>query len=317
MLITCDETRAGRRPSLLAISILMGIAAPFAGADTIPVQILDPNLQVSAFIGTAQGLVQPIGIVFIGPNDAFMLEKAAGQVKRVINGVFQPTPVLDLAVNSALGTGPAEHGAASEFSSHAVRLHPLDREQTGADSTGRRRGAAAGQPRRSFHLERQHADPGPERDRCACAPGKPTTLRSPAIRAPPTPSENGNHNGGVLRFGPDGKLYLFMGDQGRRGWMQNLPNGPFLTAPLAGRHIRRAGAGQRPPSGVMLRLNDDGTTPRTIRSSRPARRIGGEVGREYPEDLLVRPPQRLWHGLRPDERRLCGKRKTPTMRSAN
>ena len=29
-----------------------------------------------------------------------MLEKASGQVKRVINGVVQATPVLDLAVNS-------------------------------------------------------------------------------------------------------------------------------------------------------------------------------------------------------------------------
>src|SRR5882724_5623579 len=67
-------------------------------ADTTPLVLLDPNLQVATYIGS--GLNQPIGIVFIGPNDAFVLEKASGQVKRVIGGVLQPTPVLDLAVNS-------------------------------------------------------------------------------------------------------------------------------------------------------------------------------------------------------------------------
>src|SRR5215471_3375150 len=64
------------------------------GADTTPLTILDPNLQVTTYIGT--GLSQPIGIVFIGPNDAFVLEKASGLVRRAINGVLQPTPVLDL-----------------------------------------------------------------------------------------------------------------------------------------------------------------------------------------------------------------------------
>src|SRR4051812_32898024 len=66
-------------------------------ADTIPTAMLDPNLQVTTFVS---GLNQPIGIVFIGPDDALVLEKASGQVKRVIGGVVQPTPVLDLAVNS-------------------------------------------------------------------------------------------------------------------------------------------------------------------------------------------------------------------------
>src|SRR5882724_2495257 len=67
-------------------------------ADTTPIVLLDPNLQVATFLGA--GISQPIGIVFIGPNDAFVLEKASGQVKRVIGGVLQPAPVLDLAVNS-------------------------------------------------------------------------------------------------------------------------------------------------------------------------------------------------------------------------
>ena len=47
------------------------------------------------------------------------------------------------------------------------------------------------------------------------------------------PNENGNHYGGVMKFGPDGKLYIYSGDLGRRGWLQNLQNGPFLTAPLS------------------------------------------------------------------------------------
>ncbi len=66
--------------------------------DTIPVTILDPNLQVTTVLST--GISQPIGIVFLSANDFLVLEKASGQVKRVINGVLQPQPVLDLAVNS-------------------------------------------------------------------------------------------------------------------------------------------------------------------------------------------------------------------------
>ena len=55
-------------------------------------------------------------------------------------------------------------------------------------------------------------------------PGQPPGTANPGL--------NGNHNGGPILFGPDGKLYVFLGDQGRRGWMQNLPNGPFENAPF-------------------------------------------------------------------------------------
>src|SRR4051812_1133750 len=104
-----------------------------AGADTTPPAMLDPNLRVSTFLGS--GIVQPIGIVFIAPNDAFVLEKASGKVLRVISGVIQPTPALDLAVNSN-----SERGLLS------LVLHPnfpvtpfvyirWTESSTGADST--------------------------------------------------------------------------------------------------------------------------------------------------------------------------------------
>ena len=89
-----------RRPAKASLS-LFAACTLFGGgvaADSIPVQILDPNLQVTTVINS--GIAQPIGIVFLGRNDFLVLEKASGQVKRVINGLLQAAPVLDLAVNS-------------------------------------------------------------------------------------------------------------------------------------------------------------------------------------------------------------------------
>jgi aldose sugar dehydrogenase len=70
----------------------------------------------------------------------------------------------------------------------------------------------------------------------------------------------GNHNGGVIRFGTDGKLYIIIDDNGRRGQLQNLVDGPF------GPGIDDDQFGGPAPddaqlTGVVLRLNDDGTTP--------------------------------------------------------
>src|SRR5215510_1031396 len=86
-------------------------------------------------------------------------------------------------------------------------------------------------------------------------------IRLRAIQQDATnPVERGNHDGGVIKFGPDGKLYIFFGDQGRRGQLQNLPDGPFGP----GQPDDQFG-GPEPDnahlSGVILRLNDDGTAP--------------------------------------------------------
>jgi glucose/arabinose dehydrogenase len=91
----------------------------------------------------------------------------------------------------------------------------------------------------------------------------------------------GNHDGGVITFGRDGKLYIFIGDVGRRGQLQNLPCGPVATC--SGTAIADDQFGGPEPddahlTGVILRLNSDGSTPDDNPFFEAGAAIGGEVG---------------------------------------
>jgi aldose sugar dehydrogenase len=244
------------------------------GADTIPVTVLDPNLQVTPL--PLGGLVQPIGIVFIGPDDFLVLEKASGIVKRVIGGVVQLTPVLDLAVNSNSERGLLSLVLHPDFPANPSVFIRWTESSTGVDSAvvldvpllGNRvdrfvwNGNTLTQAENLITLRSLQTDN-------IAVPGHPGTTNA---------NPQGNHNGGVLRFGPDGKLYLFMGDQGRRGWMQNLANGPFLTDPKVDDTVGGPAPDAAHLSGVILRLNTDGTAPADNPFFAAGAALGGEVG---------------------------------------
>ncbi|MBS0191528.1 MAG: PQQ-dependent sugar dehydrogenase [Phycisphaerales bacterium] len=254
---------------------LLGLLTPLAAADTTPATMLDANLLVTTVINT--GLTQPIGIVFLGANDFLVLEKASGQIKRITGGVLHPTPVLDLAVNSASERGLLSIALHPDFPRTPFAYIRWTESSTGADSSvtletpllGNRvdrfiwNGSTFTQDANIIRMRSLQTDN-------VAVPGHPGTNNAGNPAA--------NHNGGVIRFGPDGKLYIFMGDQGRRGWLQNLSNGPFLTAPFVDDTFGGPAPDNAHLSGVILRLNQDGSSPADNPFFAAGAAIGGEVG---------------------------------------
>ncbi|HEU5220123.1 MAG TPA: PQQ-dependent sugar dehydrogenase [Gemmatimonadales bacterium] len=214
------------------------------------------------------GLNQPTSMAFLGPNDILVLEKSTGKVHRVVNGVIQST-VLDLAVNSASERGLLGIALHPDFPSNPGVYLYWTESSTGADSTD-----LANVPLLGNRVDRFVWN------------GQTLTfdhnlIRLHAFQADAGQPLRGNHNGGVLRFGPDRKLYIVIGDNGRRGWMQNLPCGPTPTCPGPTVPDDQFG-GPQPDNahltGVILRLNDDGTTPTDNPFFAAGAAMGGEVG---------------------------------------
>ena len=72
--------RRGRR-SVFAFAVWVSLACAGSAQAQTP-EVVDQNLGVRT---AASGLTQPVSMAFIGRGDALVLEKASGQVKRVVN----------------------------------------------------------------------------------------------------------------------------------------------------------------------------------------------------------------------------------------
>jgi glucose/arabinose dehydrogenase len=183
--------------------------------------VKDPSLTVTQLVA---GLNAPTTMAFVGAGDILVLQKNNGQVRRVLKGALQAGPVLDLDVSNNSERGLLGIALHPNFSTNGFVYLYFTQSDSGVDG---------GSPT-SNRVVRYTWD------------GNTGTLASPQsiIDLPATPGPN--HDGGEIIFGPDGKLYIVIGDLNRNGQLQNNSN---------------PGADPPDDTSVILRLNDDGSTP--------------------------------------------------------
>ncbi|HEX9426640.1 MAG TPA: PQQ-dependent sugar dehydrogenase, partial [Candidatus Polarisedimenticolia bacterium] len=224
-------------PALSLALALMGVTNP-ALAQTLN----DPRLQAEV---VATGLLNPTTMAFVAPGDLLVLQKDNGQVRRILDGVLQPAPVLDVAVHFSSERGLLGIALDPDFLNNRFVYLYYTESATGLDTSS---SSSTPLGNRVYRFVWNGSGAG--------------TLQAPTLLLdlPATPGPN--HNGGALAFGPEDALYAVIGELNRTGKLQNNPlgadpddTGVILRVDRDGRPLAdNPFAGQTGPASLMPRV---------------------------------------------------------------
>lgn len=211
--------------SLLLASVAISLATNVVSVHTIGIHtayaqaaINDPNLRAELI---SSGMSFPTSMAFLDNNNILVLEKE-GAVRLITNGVMQDSPVLQVTTDSK-----------NERGLLGIAISGINGNATSS--------TASGQPSTVFLY---YTEQGEElRNRVYKYQWNGQSLVNPVLLLDLPAGPGTNHQGGKMVVGPDGYLYVVIGELQREGQLQNIENGP-------------------PPddSGVIFRINtEDGS----------------------------------------------------------
>jgi glucose/arabinose dehydrogenase len=212
--------------SLLLASVAISLATDVLSVHTIGIHtayaqaaINDPNLRAELI---SSGMSFPTSMAFLDNNNILVLEKE-GAVRLITNGVMQDSPVLQVTTDSK-----------NERGLLGIAISGINGNATSS--------TASGQPSTVFLY---YTEQGEEelRNRVYKYQWNGQSLVNPVLLLDLPAGPGTNHQGGKMVVGPDGYLYVVIGELQREGQLQNIENGP-------------------PPddSGVIFRINtEDGS----------------------------------------------------------
>ena len=262
MLFRCDKPSRIITPAMALVLISAIIACYYSAGTDLSVYaqgallnntnvqpgdpyVTDPNFTVET---VTTGLKVPTDMAFLSDDVILVLEKNNGTVRKVVNGTVLQEPILDVAVATKDQRGMLGIDVVQNIGYTYVFLYYTEaKEQDGEDLQGI-------EPPLGNRLYRYELENN----------GNITTLVNGTLLLD-LPAVASYHNGGKIKIGPDGNLYITIGDQ----------QDPREQEPLT--HLTTT---QNVPKGLF----PDGTAG-ILRLTQDGKPVGNVLGGERPVDL--------------------------------